>query len=76
MVQQLFQGKVLTTGGANDPLLPKLLTAINHATEVEISVSFIQPSGLQLLLPALTDALIAGAKIKILTSDYLHITSP
>jgi superfamily II DNA or RNA helicase/HKD family nuclease len=76
MAQLLFKGNVLTTGGANDPLLPKLLTAINHATEVDISVSFIQPSGLQLLLPALTDALAAGARIKILTSDYLQITSP
>lgn len=76
MSHQLFKGNVLTTGGANDPLLPKLLRAINYATEVEISVSFIQPSGLQLLLPALTDALAAGARIKILTSDYLQITSP
>lgn len=72
----LYQGNILTTGGAVDPLLPKLIHAINHASEIEISVSFIQTSGIHLLLPALTDALEAGASIKILTSDYLQITAP
>lgn len=72
----LWQGPLLTSGGASDPLLPKLVQAINHATEIEISVAFIQPSGLELLLPALEDALTNGAQLSILTSDYLLITSP
>ena len=72
----LWTGAALTVGTANDPLLPKLLQAINHANEIEISVSFVQPSGLELLLPALHDALANGARFKILTSDYLLITSP
>ncbi|MCL9779897.1 DEAD/DEAH box helicase family protein [Vibrio sp. S4M6] len=72
---------VLTIGN-DDPLLDQLLHAINHATEIEIAVSFIQPSGLDLILPAIIEALerqeLVGypLKLRILTSDYLHITNP
>ena len=72
----LFSGYALTVGGKDDPLLPKLIQAINHADEIEITVSFIQPSGINLLLPALLDALKNNASIKILTSNYLTITHP
>jgi len=72
----LWDGPLLSVGSAADPLLPKLIKAINQATEIEISVSFVQPSGLQLLLPALQDALASGCSLSILTSDYLLITSP
>lgn len=54
---QLYSGNKLTSGGASDPLLPKLVQAINHASEIEISVSFIQPSGLNLLFDPILDAL-------------------
>lgn len=66
----------LTTGTAQDPLLPKLLEAIYQATDIEIAVSFIQPSGLELLFEPLLEALNKGASIRILTSDYLNITHP
>lgn len=72
---------LLTTGG-DDPLLPQLIHAINHATEIEIAVSFIQPSGLDLLLPSIHEAIERKRlnkqplKLRILTSDYLHITHP
>lgn len=72
---------LLTTGG-NDPLLPQLIHAINHATEIEIAVSFIQPLGLDLLLPSIYESIERGElhqrplKLRILTSDYLHITHP
>ena len=69
------QADVLTTGQSN-PLLPQLLHAINHASEIEITVSFIQPSGLALIFDALHEALERGANLKLLTSDYLHITDP
>ena len=62
--------------GDNDPLLPNLIYAINNATEIEITVSFIQPSGLDLLFDPLNEALQSGASIKLLTSDYLDITHP
>ncbi len=72
----LFSGPKLTTGDKNDPLLPKLIKAINHANEIEITVSFIQPSGINLLFDALVEALKRNVSLKILVSDYLYITSP
>ncbi len=65
----------LVTGGS-DPLLPQLVHAINHATEIEITVSFIQPSGLALLFDPLSEAIQKGARLSLLTSDYLDITHP
>lgn len=76
MTAVLWDGPLLTVGSVADPLLPKLITAINQATDIDISVSFVQPSGLQLLLPALQDALANGCSLSLLTSDYLLITSP
>ncbi|CAE6901017.1 Type III restriction protein res subunit [Vibrio sp. B1REV9] len=76
-----IRDNLLTTGG-DDPLLPQLIHAINHATEIEIAVSFIQPSGLDLLLPSIHEAIERKQshqrplKLRILTSDYLHITHP
>lgn len=72
----LYNGFKLTSGGEGDPLLPKLLHAINNADEIEISVSFLQFSGMRLLLPALEDALTRKTHINILTSDYFCITDP
>ena len=64
------------TIGDNDHLLPKLIHAINRASEIEVAVSFIQRSGLNLLFEPLKDAVINGATLKLLTSDYLDITDP
>ncbi|MDP5253007.1 MULTISPECIES: DEAD/DEAH box helicase family protein [unclassified Vibrio] len=81
-VSSLISSTNLLTTGGDDPLLPQLRHAINHATEIEIAVSFIQPSGLDLLLPTLVEAierhqtLGTALKLRILTSDYLHITHP
>jgi superfamily II DNA or RNA helicase/SOS-response transcriptional repressor LexA len=72
----LAHGPVLTSGGKEDPFLPKLLQAINRATSIEMSVSFIQRSGLDLIIDSLTDALSRQATIAIITSDYLGITDP
>ena len=73
---KLADGPVLTSGGLDDPFLPKLLQAINRASSIEISVSFIQRSGLDLIFDALSDALERQATIDIVTSDYLYITDP
>ncbi|AZG73206.1 DEAD/DEAH box helicase family protein [Shewanella livingstonensis] len=73
---KLAEGPVLTSGGLDDPFLPKLQQAINRATNIEISVSFIQQSGLNLIFDALSDALARDASISIVTSDYLLITDP
>ena len=72
----LYEGKKLTVGGASDSLLPKLKNAINNASKIEISVSFIQPSGLNLLFDSMSESLKRGADLRILTSDYLEITNP
>lgn len=73
---KLAEGPVLISGGLDDPFLPKLRQAINRATHIEISVSFIQQSGLNLIFDALSDALERDASISIVTSDYLLITDP
>ncbi|WP_194086972.1 hypothetical protein [Pseudoalteromonas sp. PS5] len=71
----LCTDKQLYVGG-DDPLLPALLHAIEQADEIEITVSFIQRSGLDLLFDALYDALVNGTTLKLLTSDYLDFTCP
>lgn len=76
LLHSLSNGKKLTSGGGSDPFLPKLINAINRATSIQISVSFIQQSGLKLIFDALTDALNRNASVSILTSDYLGITDP
>ncbi|MCH8493586.1 MAG: DEAD/DEAH box helicase family protein [Idiomarina sp.] len=73
---ELAKGYLLTTGTDKDPLLPKLVHAINHATAIDICVSFAQPSGVSLLLDPLIDALNNGASVRIMTSNYLYITHP
>ena len=67
----------LTTGGQEDPLLPKLKAAIHQADEIELAVAFVRSSGLELLFDALTSALTdRQARLRILTSDYLDVTEP
>ena len=67
---------LLTVGGYEDPLLPKLIQAINYAQEIEMAVSFVRNSGYRLLSGSLIDALERGATIRFLTSDYLNVTEP
>ena len=66
----------LTTGGATDPFLPQLEAEIHRATEIDIAVAFIKSSGLGLLFDALVDAVERGARLRLLTSDYLDVTDP
>ena len=41
---------------------------------IDIVTAFVQDSGLRLLQPLVFDALRRGAKLRLITSDYLHIT--
>ncbi len=67
----------LTTGGARDPFLPRLLAAIRRGNQIDLAVAFIKSSGLALLFNALTDAVeTRGARLRVLTSDYLDVTDP
>jgi superfamily II DNA or RNA helicase/diadenosine tetraphosphate (Ap4A) HIT family hydrolase len=43
---------------------------------IDLVVSFIMTSGLDIILPKLKDAIDRGAKVRILTTDYLDITDP
>jgi len=70
-----FPTKHLTVGG-DDPFLPSLLAAINHATEISITTAFIRMTGVRLIKSALVDALNRGVSVRILTGDYLGITDP
>lgn len=67
----------LTTGGAADPFLPRLLEAIRRADRIDLAVAFIKSSGLALVYPALVDAVeTRDAHLRVLTSDYLDVTDP
>ena len=73
----------LFTGEPQHPLLSQLCQSIARADEIDLAVSFVQASGLRLLLPDLYDALgrqapesRPPARVRILTSDYLDITDP
>jgi superfamily II DNA or RNA helicase/SAM-dependent methyltransferase len=79
-IKAVVSTRKLTTGG-DDPFLPKLVHEINHAHEIDISVSFIMSSGLKLLMPDLHSAikpsegsLRTPARMRVLTCDYLDVT--
>ncbi|MGO9152279.1 DEAD/DEAH box helicase family protein [Mycobacterium sp.] len=59
-------------------LLPALVHHLRKVEfdRIEIVVSFIKMSGLNLLIGPLEDALERGAHIRILTTDYLGLTEP
>ena len=59
----------LVTGG-DDPFLPKLIAAINQATLIDIAVSFIRSSGLELIKPSQKDALEADLKVRTIKTIF------
>ena len=66
------------TGGRNErmQLYYQLVQSLQKAESVDIIVSFLMESGVKLLLDELENALQRGAKIRILTGNYLGITQP
>jgi superfamily II DNA or RNA helicase len=68
----------LLTGGLGQQLLPALRRAILNATEIEIAVSFIKSSGLELIFGDIEAALLSDRNVNLtlLTSDYLCVTEP
>jgi len=69
----------LLTGGDNRQLLPALRRALTQATEIEIAVSFIRSTGLDLVFGDLEAALLSDTRkvrLTLLTSDYMCITDP
>lgn len=66
------------TGGIDQRmyLYYQLVQSIKKAESVDIIVSFLMESGVKMLLDELDQALKRGAKIRILTGNYLGITQP
>lgn len=66
------------TGGSNKRmyLYYQLISSLKKAESVDIIVSFLMESGVKMLIKELENALNRGAKIRILTGNYLGITQP
>ena len=66
------------TGGSNQrmQLYYQLINSLKKADSVDIIVSFMMESGVKMLLDELENALQRGARIRILTGNYLGITQP
>jgi superfamily II DNA or RNA helicase/diadenosine tetraphosphate (Ap4A) HIT family hydrolase/SOS-response transcriptional repressor LexA len=68
------QAKPLATGGAKDPFIHHLEPLFSQAMEVAVLAAFVQDSGLEVLRESVDAALTRGARVRILTGDYLAIT--
>ncbi|WP_164008768.1 DEAD/DEAH box helicase family protein [Pyxidicoccus trucidator] len=68
------QAKPLATGGVEDPFLAHLEPLFSKAMEVAVLAAFVQDSGLAVLRESVDAALARGARVRILTGDYLAIT--
>lgn len=66
------------TGGQDKRmyLYYQLINGLKQADSVDIVVSFLMESGVRMLLRELENAFKRGAKIRILTGNYLGITQP
>lgn len=64
----------LTQGGKVDPFLRHLDPLFRKATDIAILAAFVQQSGVSLLQAHVAGALSRGARVRLITGDYLHIT--
>ena len=66
------------TGGSDRRmyLYYQLIGSLKKSDSVDIIVSFLMESGVKMLISDLENALKRGAKIRILTGNYLGITQP
>lgn len=64
----------LAKGGTEDPFLDHLAPLFARATDIAILAAFVQESGLDQLERPIFAALERGARIRLVTGDYLHIT--
>ena len=77
-INEIEYGTDVLTGGQDKRmyLYYQLLNSLKRADSVDIVVSFLMESGVRMLLGELDNALKRGAKIRILTGNYLGITQP
>ncbi len=64
----------LATGGEDNPFARHVLPLFERADEIAIVAAFVQESGLDRIRSATLAALDRGARIRIVTGDYLDIT--
>jgi len=64
----------LATGGAEDPFARHVLPLFDRATDVAIVAAFVMERGLARIEAAVDGALARGARVRIVTGDYLAIT--
>ena len=77
MTQGIWSTDVMTGGSDRRmQLYYQLIQSLKKADSVDIIVSFLMESGVKMLLEELDNALKRGAKIRILTGNYLGITQP
>ena len=62
--------------GNDSSLYNELKSSIHSADKIDIIVSFLMESGVKLIINDLKSAIKNGAKIRILTGNYLNITQP
>ena len=64
----------LATGGEHDPFSRHVLPLLARSRHVTIVAAFVQESGLERIADALHAALDQGARVRLITGDYLDIT--
>ncbi len=66
----------LTDGQSRNALLPALRSILDRAARVDIVAAFTRDSGVDLMEDPLRAALRRGGQVRLLTGDYLNLTSP
>ncbi|WP_417745613.1 DEAD/DEAH box helicase family protein [Rosistilla oblonga] len=69
-------GPTLSVGYPESPLWDQLAWRIVAAKSVDVLVSFVQSSGLEVIEERLFEAIANQAVVRILVSDYLYISDP
>jgi superfamily II DNA or RNA helicase/diadenosine tetraphosphate (Ap4A) HIT family hydrolase len=64
----------LATGGETNPFARHVLPLFERADEIAIVAAFVQESGLECIRAATLAALGRGARIRVITGDYLDLT--
>jgi len=63
-------------GTEQQPLINGLIGDLARANRLDLAVAFVLRSGLERLIPHLSDLLDRGGELRILTGDYLDATEP
>jgi len=64
----------LSRGGRRDPFFGHLRPLFARASRVDILAAFTRATGVEFLRGHLRSALERGARVRVLTGDYLHVT--